>query len=154
MTSVVGGSIASMMIKALTCEDPTSTPSGGLRKYAARLGAGAAFVITIALPASDPASSAEPDACAALPRVAWWGELSHQAVTRRVAQDHDGDWDAYLEKWTDQLETLRSAHANRQEVFIDGRGLRLRGAALTAYLDKVARRVDVTRCLARRHEDD
>ena len=75
-------------------------------------------------------------------------------MTRRVAQDHDGDWDAYLEKWTGQLETLRTAHANHQEVFIAGRGLRLRGAALTAYLDKVARRVDVTRCLARRHEDD
>ena len=73
MTSVVGGSIASMTIKALTYEAPTSTPSVGLRKYAARLGAGAAFVITIALLASDPASSAQPGTCAAFPQVAWWG---------------------------------------------------------------------------------
>lgn len=120
----------------------------GLRNLATLLVAGVAMVAAV------PASSARSDTCPAFPRVAWWGELSHETVVRRVAADHDGDWDIYLEKWSDQLETLRSAHANRQEVFIAGRGLRLRGPALKTYLDKVAQRLKVTRCLARRQNED
>ena len=90
------------------------------------------------------------DACPPLPQVSWWSNLSHTKVIKFVDEKMGGDWKTYTEKWKSQLSLLTDVHARHSEVVIKSRNLRLKGDALAKYIDKVRKRIAVTRCLAKK----
>ncbi len=109
-------------------------------------------MLTIAAPLAMILSACgAPETCPPVPEVSWWGGLDHQDIVERVDQDYDGNWEAYVQKWQRQLNTVQSAHGKGQEILISGRGIRLSGQALKAYLGKVSARLETTRCLAPVH---
>ena len=64
-------------------------------------GLAAAFLIGGAAKAENHlAAEAE---CPTFPKVALWGNISHDKAIRYVAKKHDGDWSPYVKKWQRQL---------------------------------------------------
>ncbi len=103
------------------------------------------------------AAGGQPDAriedtralCGALPRVEWWGDLSHAKVKNYVDTKHHGDWAPYIGKWKAQHDTLKRAYARDSSIVFKDLGLTLKGPALADYVKQVEKRVEVVRCLAR-----
>ena len=57
-----------------------------------------------------PAAAARPagaQECDPYPKVAWWGALSHESVTKYVRNRHNGEWNAYIQKWQNQGNRLK-----------------------------------------------
>ncbi len=86
--------------------------------------------------------------CAAFPEVSWWGKMSHERVTRYVNRRHNGDWNSYVKKWEGRLSSMRGLRAHNGSAVIKRNGVTLKGASLDAYIEKIEKRVRVTRCLA------
>jgi len=86
--------------------------------------------------------------CEKLPKVAWWGNASHETITNYVNSKTGGDWDAYIAKWEGQLETLAGIQAKGGTVVVPKLGTRLTGQSLAEYISQVETRIEVTRCLA------
>lgn len=88
------------------------------------------------------------DACEELPKVAWWGNATHESITNYVNNKADSDWDAYIAKWEGQLEKLVGVQAKGGTVIAPKLGTRLTGPSLAQYITQVETRIKVTRCLA------
>jgi hypothetical protein len=94
------------------------------------------------------AIAAESGMCKPFPTVNWWKGLSHDKVIRLVDKKYDGDWDRYIAKWERQLAKLEDVQDRGSSVIFRKRGVRLSGDRLAEYIDQVAVRVSVSRCLA------
>ena len=86
--------------------------------------------------------------CASFPEVSWWGKMSHQRVARYVDRRHNGDWNSYLKKWEGRLSRMRDLRAHNGSAVIKKNGITLKGASLDTYIEKIEKRLQVTRCLA------
>ncbi|MBT4934433.1 MAG: response regulator [Rhodospirillaceae bacterium] len=98
---------------------------------------------------SQTTSSASTRACGELPKVPWWGNVSHESIISYVNNKNSGDWDAYVAKWERQLEKLGSIQSRGGTVIAPKLGTRLTGTVLAEYVDQVETRLKVTRCLAK-----
>lgn len=87
-------------------------------------------------------------ACANFPDVSWWGNISHERISRYVQRKHDGDWIPYIAKWERQLAKVKDVYDRDSRIVIRKRGITLQGDALGDYITKIVERIDVTRCLA------
>ena len=85
--------------------------------------------------------------CEPIPRVEWWKYKTHETVAAYVNRKYRGNWLPYLGKWVRRLVKLQDIH-NRQSSAVTSSGLVLRGAELRAYIQKMQKRLSVTRCLA------
>ena len=85
--------------------------------------------------------------CGQIPRVEWWGEVSHMKVLNYVNTRHGGGWRPYIEKWALQQVKMQDIH-DRGSAAITKEGIRLGGAELKAYIEKISKRLSVVRCLA------
>jgi len=88
--------------------------------------------------------------CAPFPRVALWGEYTHESVRKHVDQNLGGDWNAYVGEMQRQLDTLRQFHGRGSAVTVtrDGRTVKLAGEQLSQYILHADRRLGIVRCLA------
>jgi len=88
--------------------------------------------------------------CAPFPRVALWGEYTHESVRRHVDQNLGGDWNAYIGDMQRQLDTLRQIQGRGSAVTVtrDGRTVKLAGEQLAQYIMHADRRLGIVRCLA------
>lgn len=107
-------------------------------------------VLALAFPA------AAGDGCAPFPKVALWGEYTHDTVRKHVNETLAGDWTAYVGELQRQLEALRKIHARGSGVAItrDGRTVNLHDEALGQYIKHADRRLGIARCLAAHAEAD
>lgn len=108
-----------------------------------------AVVFSVAVMASAfPALAA--NNCAPFPRVALWGEYTHESVSKHVDQNLGGDWNAYVGEMQRQLDTLRQIHGRGSAVTVtrDGRTVKLAGEQLAQYIMHADRRLGIVRCLA------
>ncbi|MFQ5765632.1 MAG: hypothetical protein ACE5GT_11940, partial [Rhodospirillales bacterium] len=89
-------------------------------------------------------------ACPAFPKVAFWGELSHDSVGRHVETQLAGDWFAYVARLERQQKTLKDIYKRGSGAAIkrDNRKIRLSGDQLAKYLRYADQRLAVVRCLA------
>ncbi|OHC73293.1 MAG: hypothetical protein A3G18_11910 [Rhodospirillales bacterium RIFCSPLOWO2_12_FULL_58_28] len=85
--------------------------------------------------------------CAEFPQVDWWGPMSHERVTTYVKVKHKGDWADYTEKWERQLALAQGA-GGKGTSLVTPNGATIAGPALSEYIGKLQKRIDVTKCLA------
>jgi len=102
--------------------------------------------ITPAISAPEKAAVVRPR-CAQIPDVDWWRFKTHAQVKRYVDRKHGGDWQPYVEGWSTRLEKLRDIYG-RGSAIKTGNGELLQDEDLAAYINQVAKRLAVTRCLA------
>lgn len=86
--------------------------------------------------------------CPAFPQVSWWGLISHETVAANVAEQHRGDWVAYIAAWEQELGRLRDIDGRKGAALVSPDKLRLEGDSLAVYIRNVAARINVARCLA------
>mgnify|MGYP003962500239 CR=1 FL=1 len=86
--------------------------------------------------------------CVNLPKVAWWGDLSHEKIVRYVDKKHGGDWGPYIGKWDRQVEKLQGIYERESAIIVTKDKIRLENEELAEYIEKVQQRVEVVRCLA------
>ena len=86
-------------------------------------------------------------ACPQVPNVDWWRFKTHAQIKRYVGRKHGGDWQPYVDGWSARLEKLRDIYA-RGSAIRTGNGELLQDEELAAYINQVAKRVAVTKCLA------
>lgn len=85
--------------------------------------------------------------CAAIPDRPWWKNTTHAVLVKYVDRKHDGDWRPYIAKWTEQRDKL-SGIAERGKAAVMPNGVRLAGRDLEEYVEDVAKRVKILKCLA------
>jgi len=88
-----------------------------------------------------------PPRCAQIPDVDWWKFKTHAQVKRYVDRKYGGDWQPYVEGWSTRLEKLRDIYG-RGSAIKTGNGQLLQDEGLAVYINQVAKRLAVTRCLA------
>jgi len=86
-------------------------------------------------------------ACPQIPNVDWWRFKTHAQIKRFVDRKHGGDWQPYVDGWVVRLEKLRDIY-DRGSAIKTGNGELLQDEDLAAYINQVAKRVAVTKCLA------
>jgi hypothetical protein len=88
--------------------------------------------------------------CAPFPRVALWGEYTHESVRKQVDQNLGGNWETYVSEMQRQVDTLRQIHGRGSAVTVtrDGRTVKLAGDQLAQYIMHADRRLGIVRCLA------
>ena len=86
--------------------------------------------------------------CDPYPKVAWWGSLSHESVTKYVKNRHNGVWNDYVQKWQNQGDRLKQIFGKGSSVVIKSQGITLKGATLDSYIKKMEKRISVNKCLA------
>ena len=122
------------------------------RSAARRLAPGPFFfalsLLVLLAASAAPAGRAGAQPCEPLPKVPWWGNATHDKMVRYVRRKYGGDWRAYLRTWERQLERLEDILARGSSAVVRGRAERLSGPRLAAYIEKVRKRLAVTRCLA------
>jgi hypothetical protein len=89
--------------------------------------------------------------CGTIPDVDWWRVKTHDQVIGYVARKHDGDWTPYIANWTKRLGKLQDIF-KRGKAVKTGRGVVLQDAELAEYINQVAKRVAVIKCLAEEQE--
>ena len=89
--------------------------------------------------------------CGIIPDVDWWRVKTHDQVIGYVARKHDGDWTPYIANWTKRLGKLQDIF-KRGKAVKTGRGVVLQDAELAEYINQVAKRVAVIKCLAEEQE--
>ncbi|NQU58048.1 MAG: hypothetical protein HQ513_12500 [Rhodospirillales bacterium] len=98
----------------------------------------------------EPDSKLQSDgSCSEFTKVVWW-ETSHEKVASYVVSKHDGDWKAYVEKWSKQLEKMISLSDRGGAAVFKSKNLKLEGEVLLQYIEAVKDRLAVTKCLAHR----
>lgn len=85
--------------------------------------------------------------CAQLPDVVWWRVKTHDQIRRYVIRKHGGDWQPYVESWVGRLRKLQDIY-QRGSAIKTGNGKILQDAELAQYVNQVAKRLEVTKCLA------
>ncbi len=100
------------------------------------------LLVVFAIFTAGPASAE----CAKFPSVPWWSGTTHDTVKRYVNIKNGGNWSAYIKKWENQLKFLRKVESKKGTAVVAN--YRLRGTSLKQYVEKVAARVSISRCLA------
>ena len=121
-----------------------ATPARRSGPYGAPLSE--AVVIGAAL--GDAARQSDPEGCPALPEISWWGTNSHRKMTDYVGRKFGGDWGPYIAKWESYEARMRDVLNRGGTVVLEKKKLRIEGAALANYAEKIGQRVSVIRCLA------
>ncbi|OHC76484.1 MAG: hypothetical protein A3G18_12955 [Rhodospirillales bacterium RIFCSPLOWO2_12_FULL_58_28] len=85
--------------------------------------------------------------CGAIPKVSWWGTLTHKNMVEYVNQRHAGDWAPYIAKWEQQLVLMKDI-LSRDGTAKTKDGALLQGKELEAHIADLKTRVDVAVCLA------
>lgn len=86
--------------------------------------------------------------CNAFPQVSWWGELTHERVTRYVNRKHNGNWKPYIAKWEKQKSRLTDIYKRNGTVVIRKFNIKLKGQPLADYIQTVSKRISVINCLS------
>jgi CheY-like chemotaxis protein len=108
----------------------------------------------LALAPSEPMNeSIEPvsTVCPPVPDVEWWRVKTHDQIKRYVLRKHGGAWEPYIDSWAKRLTKLQDIY-QRGKAVQAGRGVILQDAELAVYVNQVAERVAVTKCLAEQAE--
>lgn len=89
--------------------------------------------------------------CRAFPKVAFWGELTHDSVRRHVDDKLAGDWGRYLKQLKRHQAALSRIHKRGAGAVIKrkGRKIKLVGKQLAKYLYYSKKRISVVSCLAK-----
>ncbi len=89
--------------------------------------------------------------CLAFPKVAFWGELTHDSVRRHVDDKLAGDWGRYLKQLKRHQAALSRIHKRGAGAVIKrkGRKIKLVGKQLAKYLYYSKKRISVVSCLAK-----
>jgi len=85
--------------------------------------------------------------CGTIPDVVWWRIKTHDQVIQFVDQTYQGDWGPYIASWTERLEKLQDIYV-RHKAIKTASGDILQDGDLARYVNQVAERLVVTRCLA------
>lgn len=85
--------------------------------------------------------------CDDVPKVDWWGNVTHEKMITYVQRRHQGDWDQYLTKWENYLSKMQLGLAEGKTAHVKKKGVSLEGRALADYVVKIEKRVNVIRCL-------
>ena len=109
------------------------------------------FIIPLLAAAAIPAGAVE---CDPFPKVAWWGNLTHESVIKYVTNRHSGDWNPYIQKWETQSGRLKQALSKGSSVVIKSQGVTLKAGSLSAYILKMDKRISVNKCLSRKADSD
>jgi len=91
---------------------------------------------------------AEQKDCPKIPSVQWWGEMSHQKITRYVSAKHNGDWMPYIEKWNRQLSHMKAIYDRGGSAVFKKQGITIEDKELMQYIKAIEIRLNVTKCLA------
>ena len=100
------------------------------------------------------AKAAEKAQCQAFPKVAWWGKISPERVSRYVDRQYDGDWKRYIAKWKKQLKGMVDVYNRNGTVVVKEFGIKLNGDKLGGYIANIIKRISITRCLAKAASQD
>jgi hemerythrin len=84
--------------------------------------------------------------CEKIPKIKGWEKINHAYIVRYVAKKEEGDWDAYINLWLNNMNKLNSVYENQSKITV--RGVVLNGDDLKDYLTSVRKRVDITKCLS------
>jgi hypothetical protein len=89
--------------------------------------------------------------CRAFPKVTFWGELTHDSVSRHVDDKLAGDWGRYLKQLKRHQAALSRIHKRGAGAVIKrkDRKIKLAGKQLAKYLDYSKKRISVVSCLAK-----
>ncbi len=92
--------------------------------------------------------------CPSFPKVAFWGEMTHDSVRQHVADKMGGNWVGYLNQLQNQQTKLSGIHERESGVVIKrkDRKIKLSGDQLAKYLKVAKRRISVVQCLAEMEE--
>ena len=90
--------------------------------------------------------------CPSFPKVALWGNISHDKAARYVAKKHDGDWSPYVKKWQRQLAKVETVRDRGGSIIFKKKGVKLKGDDLSDYAGQLEERLTVIRCLAEEEE--
>ena len=94
--------------------------------------------------------------CRPLPKVALWGDLSHDGIRSFVDRKLKGDWDSYLGSLERTEARLQDIYGRNKGVLIkkDDRKATLRGKKLRDYIRLSEIRIKVVTCLAEQAEEE
>ena len=105
------------------------------------------------VPPSDTTQSTSPSVpkssrstCGEIPKVAWWGNPTHEKIISQVNKKHSSNWDEYIGKWQKQLSFLKEVKGKGGTI-VTPIQTRLKGMALDQYIQQVSTRVKVIKCL-------
>lgn len=90
--------------------------------------------------------------CDPIPRVEWWKYKTHEEMAGYVQRKHNGDWTPYIDNWFRRLVKLQDMHSRKSNA-VTNTGIVLQGEELAAYIQKMRKRVAITRCLARESKE-
>ncbi len=85
--------------------------------------------------------------CGEFPDVDWWTYNTHVTVAIYVRSNFSGDWDAYLDVWTERQQNLVNLFEAGVGARILNADIILSGDELATYVDQMAERVTVIECL-------
>lgn len=94
--------------------------------------------------------------CQPFPKVALWGDYTHERVKAFVDQRMNGDWIAFVKQLQGRLKTLQQVQARGEKLALNVRDKRvvLEGETLDAYVRAAGLRVTIAECLAAEAELD
>jgi hypothetical protein len=99
---------------------------------------------------SNAPAEAQEAKCPALENVDWWTNTIPE-VRRTVLNSYKGSWEAYIDRWRQELKTSQQAYDGGSSIEIRSRGLVLRDDDLKDYINKVDRRIKTLTCLAQEY---
>ncbi len=85
--------------------------------------------------------------CAPIPKVDWWKFKTHQGISGYVSRKFRGNWGKYIDSWNRRFAKLQNIRS-RGASAVTSTGVTLRGTDLSAYMDKMQKRISITRCLS------
>jgi len=71
--------------------------------------------------------------CPPMPKVAIWGNLTHQRVINYVERRHAGDWTEYVDKWDRQAKKIRDIFDRGSAIRIGKNKIKIEGKQLAEY---------------------
>lgn len=117
------------------------------------LGGGIAFLVLAGVFLFPQTASAQFE-CSNFPKVAFWGNMTHDSVRQHVEERLSGDWDVYLNQLLKQQKTLTNIHKRGSGAIVrkQGRKIKLSGYQLAKYIKHSKARISVVQCLAELEE--
>ena len=94
------------------------------------------------------------DGCRPFPKVALWGNMSHESVRSHVDRKLQGDWDSYISQLEKVKARLQDIHGRGKAVRVSlkDRKVTLRGKKLRDYIKLSQNRIAIAICLAEEAE--
>jgi hypothetical protein len=110
-------------------------------------------IAVLGVAAALPFAAADADAsqCEPFPNVSLWSDLTHDSVSRYVANELDGDWNGFIATLERYQEKVRAAQQSGRTIKVShkGRPVTLGGHKLDVFVHASDWRLDVVKCLAR-----